>query len=206
MRISKDEALQGANAAKKLHVVKKRQCWLFCPYMPGAAYHTVHWDHHAKQSVQCEGDNCTYCPSKPNRKVHLPCLLYKRPKPIEHAETLNFPQDILCDGHWTPKIIELTSNCFAAIDQPFEEDQLAIAWRPGPNQNSPLFFRWIQGHLRNVPPELADLDINKILPGVIGGTYRTHNDLTLTEGPISSIKHNSNDKSLCQLDGIGGAA
>lgn len=200
MRIPKEMALQSANAAKKLLLVKKEQCWLFCPYMPGAAYHTVHWLHEDRQSVQCEGPGCPHCPRGVNRKVHIPCLVHKRPYRIETVPTLDFPQGIRFDQHWTPKIIELTGNCFKALEEPSEPDQLAIAWRPGPRQNGPLFFKWVTGILRGVPAELAELDVNKILPGVIGGVYRDYAQLTeadLTNNPTSRIKHNSNLKSDC---------
>lgn len=206
MRISKEEALQGANAAKKLLTVKKRQAWLLCPYMPGAAYHTVHWDPVAKQSVQCEEENCPYCPQQPNRKVHIPCFVCKRPKPLDHVATMAYPQGIIFDQHWTTKIVELTANCFPALELPSEPDQLAVAWRPGERFNSPLFFKWIPGVLRGMPADLTELDVNKILPGVIGGTYRTHRVDTLDNSLTGRIKHNSNTKFNDSDDCAGGAA
>lgn len=196
MRISKEEAHGSANAAKKLHTVKKRQAWLFCPYMPGAAYHTVHFDRSDNQSYQCEGENCRYCPSQPNRKVHIPCLLYKRPKLIEHVPTLAYPQDIRFEPSWVPKIIELTGNCFKALDEPSQPDQLAVAWRPGDRQNGPLHFRWVVGRLLDVPDDLADLDVNRILPGIIGGTYRTNAELALDNSEAGRIKHKTPYQSL----------
>jgi len=201
MRISKEEALEHANAAKKLHTVKKGQVWLFCPYMPGASYHSVHWDPSIKESVQCEGDKCIYCPKTPNRKAHVPCMLFKRPYRLHEEPTLRFPQDIICDQHWTPKIIELTSNCLRPLNLPSDPDQLAIAWRPGEKTNGTLFFRWIEGHLKGVPAELAELDVAKILPGVIGGTYRDYQERTLDNELEGRIKHNSNSptKSLQSL-------
>jgi len=206
MRISKEEAHQGANAAKKLLTVKKRQAWLICPYMPGAAYHAVHWDPVSKQSIQCEEEGCPFCPQQPNRKVHVPCFVCKRPKPLDHVPTMGFPQGLIFDGHWTIKIVELTANCFPALELPSEPDQLAVAWRPGERHNSPLFFKWIPGVLRGVPAEIAELDVDKILPGVIGGTYRTHQKLTLTEDQSGRIKHNSNNKSNGFADYAGGEA
>lgn len=190
MRITKEEALTMGCAGKKLHTVKKGQAWLFCPFIPGAGYHSVHWDHVAKLSVQCEGPGCQRCPQPVNRKVHIPCLLYKRPYAIGTVPEMRFPQNIAFNAEsWRPKVIELTANCFMALEQPSAPDQLAVAWRPGDKQNGPLHFRWVEGKLGGVPDELAELDINSILPGVIGGTYRDRADVDLDKSSQGRIKH-----------------
>jgi len=196
MRISQDEAVNMASAAKKLHTVKKGQAWLFCPYVPGAAYHTVHWDPVEKQSYQCEGSKCTICPKAPNRKIHVPSLLFKRPYRLHEVDGLAFPQDIICDSkHWTPKIVELTANCIKPFNLPSEPDQLALAWRPGEKQNGTLFFKWLVGRLKGVPEELAELSVAAILPGVIGGSYRDYEERSLDNSLDGRIKHNSNSRS-----------
>jgi hypothetical protein len=191
MRISREEALAFASAKKKLLTVKKGNAWLFAPYMPGAAYHSVHWDHEQKVSVQCEGASCSYCPKVPNKKVHIPSLVCKKPYRIETVDSLRFPQGIFYNSaHWGDKIVELTSGCFAALELPSEPNQLAIAWRPGPRQNGPLHFKWLEGTLKNIPEDLEELDVNKVLPGIIGGRYVDSGPLPLTEQPTGRIKHN----------------
>lgn len=192
MRISRDEALSAHDAAKKLLTCRQRQCWLFCPYVPGANYHSVHWLPDAKQSVQCDGKDCRICPRPVNRKVHVPALVYKKPYPADAAESLGFPQDIRFNVDWRAKIVELTGNCIKPFNCPSEPDQLAIAWRPGSHHKATLFFKWITGRLRDVPQILAELSVAKILPGVIGGRYVNdvyEVDLDIPDG--SRIEHNS---------------
>lgn len=191
MRISKDEAMAAATATKKLLTVRKGQCWLFAPYMPGASYHAVHWDSLAKQSVQCEEANCRYCPAKANPKVHLPAIVRKQPMRAESAESVKFPDGAHYRADlFSTKIVELTKNCFEALDVPSEPNELAIAWRPGNSQNGPLFFRWLRVILKGVPDDLQFLQVNDILPGVIGGTYRTHQEVTIDNSATGRIKHN----------------
>lgn len=212
MRITREEAHAWASAKKKLLTVKKGQAWLFAAYVPGAAYHAVHWDHIAQCSVQCDGPTCTYCPRPVNRKLHVPAFVCKRPYRAEEVAGLKFPADILYRAdHWGEKIVELTANCFAAFDVPSAPDQLGIAWRPGSKQNGTLFFKWLPIKLLQVPPELAALTVEKILPGVIGGRYVDAREVTpaldIPEG--SRIKHNESyrrDADGNSDDGDGAAA
>jgi len=193
MRISQEEALAVASAKKKLHTVRKGQAWVFCPYMPGATYHTVHWLSEDHCSVQCEGEtDCPHHHRPINHKAHIPCLLFKKPYRADTVGGLKFPQDLYHNGDWVPKIIELTGNCFKPLQESSEPDQVGIAWRPGEKQNGTLYFKWLPAKLLNVPLELAELTVAKILPGVIGGRYRDYVNLTLTDDPNDRIKHNSN--------------
>lgn len=207
MRITREEALAFASAKKKLLTVKKGQAWLFCPYMSAAAYHSVHWDHQAEQSVQCEGEGCTYCPHPPNRKVHLPSLVCKKPYRIETVDSLKFPEGAFYHAaHWGDKIVELTAACFAALEAASQPNQLAIAWRPGPRRNGQVYFRWVEGVLKGIPPELEFLDVDKILPGVIGGTYRnSHQTVALDNSEGSRIKHKLAYPTFNEFDGTPGS-
>lgn len=191
MRISREEALAFASVKKKLHVIKKGQAWLFAPYMEQAAYHSVHWLHDQHVSVQCDGPTCKYCPQKTTQKVHVPAFVCKKPYLPEAAEGLKFPQGVYFNSaHWGTKIVELTSNCFAALNQDSKPMQLAVAWRPGNRNNGPLFFKWIDGILREVPNDLEELDVDKVLPGIIGGRYVGGGPVPLDNPPPGRIKHN----------------
>lgn len=207
MRISRDEALAMASAKKKLLTVRKGQGWLLCPYMPGAAYHSVHWLSEDRQSVQCEGEvDCPHHHRPLNRKVHVPCLVLKRPYRADSVGGLRFVQDLYHNSDWTPKIVELTGNCFKPLEEPSRPDQLGIAWRPGDKQNGTLYFKWIDAILRDVPAELAELTVAKILPGVIGGRYRDYEERSLDNSLEGRIKHNSNSRNDCNgsddFDGV----
>lgn len=212
MRISKEEALEFASASKKLHLVKAGWVWLFCPYMPAAAYHSVHYMHEDGCSVQCDGPGCTICPRRANKKVHIPSLVMKKPYRKDVLDSLKFPQDVHYDPrHWAQKIFELTANCFKPLEQPSQPNQLGVAWRQGDSRNSPLNFKWIPGILKGIPADLEDLSVDKILPGIIGGTYRNAHETTpLDNSADGRIKHKfpyqtDNDENN-DCNGIGGAA
>lgn len=202
MRMTEEQANYTADAAKKLQLVKKGYAWLFMPHKPGATYHSVHWVSDDRQSVQCEGKDCPYCPRKPNPKVHVPCLLYRKWCKADKVDapvptTFEYTPEL-----WRPMIIELTKNCFTAFKAHSEPGQLGIAFRPGPMQNGKLYFKWLDSFLQGVPASLEHVTVQQVLPGVIGGTYRDYVDQTLTDDPDNPIKHNPSNPTI---DGDNGA-
>lgn len=198
MFISKEEAMAAASGRHKLKTCRAGQGWLICPYVPGAVYSNGHWvPQPIKRWMMCNGEFCSYHHLPLIVKAHVPALVSKRALRIPEAEKMSLEKELVFRGeHWGQKIVEITAGCFPTFDRDSKPDQLAIIWRPGPANNGPLSFRWLDTTLREVPQSLAHFNVKDILPAIMHGEIVLDSEPTLTEGMSSRIKHNSNSEPL----------
>jgi len=197
MFISKDEAVSMAQARHKVKTCRAGQGWLICPYMPGARYSKVHYVPELEKSVQCDDDACHYHYLPLVSKAHVPALVNKKPQTIVQCEAGALEAEVLFRGeHWSARIVEITAGCLKYLLQDSRPDQLAVVYRKGPRNNGPLSFKWLDSVLKGVPPHIASMAVEEILPAVIYGQYRNAAEVALDNSVEGPIKHKINSLPL----------
>lgn len=204
MFISAEAAVALANAKNRLQIVRAGQAWLLCPYKPGARFCTMHWIPSLSKSLPHTEDGCEWCRYPEIPKCHVPALVFHRVQQLQAAKTFDLAEGADHGaGVWSQRIVELTANTFTAFLGDSKPDQLAIVYRDAGRHNGPLHLRWLKGTLRNVPPGIAHLSVEQLLPMILHGTAVDAARVALDTSGKRRTKHkiydrtDSNDSADC---------